>query len=130
MPFHRSHCAAESVLSAIEAAGCMHMDSGDTPLARSAGTVSGTLAYRQRRALPPGSVIHVGHVEVRGKTSETVVLAERSFPVSGQVSIPFAVAEAGQPQLPRLRPGPALTCAPNCRGHGSRLTEEQTRLRN
>ena len=92
MPSKISLCAAGSALLAMLTAGCVHLDSGDGASAHSAETIRGTLTYRQRQALPPGSVIHVGLVEVRGKASESVVLAEQSFAASGQVPIPFALA--------------------------------------
>ncbi|MGE5256200.1 MAG: YbaY family lipoprotein [Hyphomicrobiales bacterium] len=92
MPFRRSLGATGSAFLTFIIAGCVHLESGDTSSAHSTETVSGTLTYRQRSALPPGSVIHVGLVEVRGKASDSVVLFEQSFVASGQVPIVFALA--------------------------------------
>lgn len=75
---------------ALAVAGCTHPDSGGFSAPRPE-TVSGTLTYRQRIALPSDSIIHVALVEIRGKAAESVVLSEQSFPASGQVPIPFAI---------------------------------------
>jgi putative lipoprotein len=75
---------------ALAAAGCVHLNPGGSS-APGPETVSGTLTYRQRIALPAGSIIHVALVEIRGKATESVVLSDQSFPASGQVPIPFAI---------------------------------------
>ena len=80
---------------ALAAAGCVHPDAGMFSAPRPE-TVSGTLTYRQRIALSPGSIVHVALVEVRGKAAESVVISEESFPAPGQVPIPFAIAFATQ----------------------------------
>jgi len=80
---------------ALAAAGCVHPDAGMFSAPRPE-TVSGTLTYRQRIALSPGSIVHVALVEVRGKAAESVVISEESFPAPGQVPIPFAIAIAPQ----------------------------------
>ena len=72
-------------------AACVHPDPASEK-GKNRSEVKGVVTYRQRSALPPGSLIHVGLVEVRGKASESVVLSERSFVASGQVPIPFALA--------------------------------------
>lgn len=70
---------------------CVHSDPG-AGKGKDISEVKGIVTYRQRSALPPGSLIHVGLVEVRGKASESVVLVEQSFVASGQVPVPFALA--------------------------------------
>ena len=69
---------------------CVHPDLG-LEKGKDRPAVKGVVTYRQRSALLPGSVIHVGLVEVRGKASESVVLAEQSFAASGQAPIPFTL---------------------------------------
>lgn len=76
---------------ALAVAGCAHLDPGGSSAPRPE-TVSGTLTYRQRIALPTGSIVHVALVEIRGKATESVVMSEQSFAASGQVPIPFTIA--------------------------------------
>jgi putative lipoprotein len=90
MPFKGWLCAAGSALLIVLIAGCAHWDSGALAT-HSTGRVSGAIIYRQRSALPAGSIIHVALVEVRGKAAESVVLAEQSFSPVGQLPIPFGI---------------------------------------
>ena len=90
MPAIKTLRFAPFFILALAAAGCVHLNPGGSSAPRPE-TVSGTLTYRQRIALPAGSIIHAALVEIRGKAAESVVLSDQSFPASGQVPIPFAI---------------------------------------
>jgi putative lipoprotein len=66
-------------------------------------SVAGIVTYRQRIALPAGSVVRVQLEDVSRAAAPAVVLAESKIVTTGeQVPIPFAL-EPGQPLEPRLR---------------------------
>jgi putative lipoprotein len=60
--------------------------------ARPKPTVSGTAAYRERIALPPGAVLIVRLVDVSRADAPATVLAEQRVELAGrQVPIPFEI---------------------------------------
>lgn len=61
--------------------------------AQSAGTVSGTITYRERVALPNNAVVTIQLVDVSRADAPAVVIAEQKLTTNGaQVPIPFSVA--------------------------------------
>ena len=61
--------------------------------AQSAGTVSGTVTYRQRVALPASAVVTIQLLDVSRADAAAVVIAEQKLTTNGaQVPIPFSVA--------------------------------------
>lgn len=74
-------------------AGCS--TAGVVPQAGSPGTaqVTGTIAYRERIALPPAAVISVKLVDVSRADAPAVVLSEQRIEAAGkQVPFPFSIA--------------------------------------
>lgn len=59
------------------------------PRLRGYGSVSGTVTYRQRIALPPNAVVQVKLIEVSRPNTPTVTLAEQTITSPGQVPIRF-----------------------------------------
>jgi len=58
-----------------------------------AATVTGTVTYLQRIALPPGAVLTVRLLDVSRADAPSVTLAEQTIPLAGrQVPVPFALA--------------------------------------
>jgi uncharacterized lipoprotein YbaY/heat shock protein HslJ len=56
------------------------------------GTVTGTVAYRQRIALPPGAVVHVELIDPSKADAKATVIAEQKIETQGkQVPIPFTL---------------------------------------
>jgi putative lipoprotein len=61
--------------------------------AQGAGTVSGTVSYRQRIALPNNAVVTIQLLDVSRADAAAVVIAEQKLTTNGaQVPIPFSVA--------------------------------------
>lgn len=57
------------------------------------GRISGTIAYREQVALPPGAVIKVQLVDVSRADAPAEVLGEQVFEAGGkQVPFPFAIS--------------------------------------
>ena len=54
--------------------------------------VSGTVAYHERAALPPGAGLRVTLYETRGANAAPTFIAEQTIPKPGQVPIRFRVA--------------------------------------
>jgi uncharacterized lipoprotein YbaY len=54
-------------------------------------TVSGTLTYLQRIALPPNAVAEIKLVDVSRQDVEAIVVGEQMIPEPGQVPIPFEI---------------------------------------
>jgi uncharacterized lipoprotein YbaY len=66
--------------------------SGQTgPSAPSQASVSGTLTYLQRIALPPNAVAEVKLVDVSRQDAAAIVLSEQVISTPGQVPIPFEI---------------------------------------
>lgn len=59
-----------------------------TPTVR---TISGTVTYRERVALPPGAVVTVRVLDVSRADAPATVLAAGAFAVEGQVPVPYAL---------------------------------------
>ncbi len=56
------------------------------------GTITGTVAYRQRIALPPDAVVHVRLEDVSRADAPSILIAETRLPAEGkQVPIPFTL---------------------------------------
>jgi putative lipoprotein len=54
--------------------------------------VSGTVAYRERAALPPGAELRVTLYETRGANAAPAFIAEQTIPKPGRFPIRFVVA--------------------------------------
>lgn len=54
-------------------------------------TVTGTVTFRERIALPPGAVVTVRVVDVSRADAPATVLAATAITVEGQVPVPFTV---------------------------------------
>lgn len=55
------------------------------------GVVTGTVAYRERMALPPGAVLEVQLVDISREGGSWPVIAAARIEVAGQVPIPFEI---------------------------------------
>ena len=63
------------------------------PGGAAAPTVSGTVTYRERMALPSGSILSVRLEDVSRQNAAAVLVAERTIPLAGQqVPIPFTLS--------------------------------------
>jgi uncharacterized lipoprotein YbaY len=65
-------------------------DSGTTKEQKSA-TVTGTVTYRQRIAMPPGAVVEVSLLDVSRADAPAVVLDKQEIKPTAQVPIPFTL---------------------------------------
>lgn len=52
-------------------------------------TISGTVAYRERIALPPGSEVYVQLLDISRGDAPSTVIAEQKIAIDGQVPIHF-----------------------------------------
>jgi len=55
-------------------------------------TVTGTVMFRERIALPPGAVVTVRFNDVTRVEAPALVLAATAIPVEGQVPVPFSLS--------------------------------------
>ena len=55
-------------------------------------TVTGTVLFRERIALPPGAVVTVRVNDVSRADAPAFVLAATAIPVEGQVPVPFSLS--------------------------------------
>lgn len=86
-------------IASLFTAGCttapQHPDANDAQQERAAPAteqVTGSLSYRERIALPPGSVAHIKLSDVSRADAEATVLAEQNTTLFGKsVPIPFAL---------------------------------------
>ncbi|MGH8774240.1 MAG: YbaY family lipoprotein [Jiangellaceae bacterium] len=67
------------------------MDAASSP-APALVAVTGTVAFRERIALPPGAVLTVRVADVSLADAPAVILAQNAVQVTGQVPIPFELA--------------------------------------
>lgn len=74
-------------LSAVWLAGC----AGGGPLADSRPAMMGTVAFRERIALPASAVLTVRLLDLTRPDGPEVVLAERSISNPGQSPLPFTL---------------------------------------
>jgi putative lipoprotein len=77
-----------AVLAALFMAGCSTSNVAP-PGGGAAATVAGTIAYRERIALPPDAVIKVQLVDVSRADAPAVVIGEQVFAAGGR-QVPFA----------------------------------------
>lgn len=76
-----------ALLLLVPLAGCANLSSGGTG---ASATLSGTVTYLPRIALPPDAVVHVRLEDVSRADAAALTLAERTIPTRGrQVPIPF-----------------------------------------
>lgn len=62
---------------------------GPPPAAATTATLTGTVGYRQRIALPPGAVVTVRLEDISLADAKATLLAEQVIESSSQVPIPF-----------------------------------------
>jgi putative lipoprotein len=65
---------------------------GAIPMAASAGTVTGTAAYRERIALPPDAVLEVSLEDVSRADAPADLIGRATVDPAGQVPIPFSIS--------------------------------------
>jgi len=82
------------LLAALLLAGCATMTAvPGAATTAAAARVTGTVAYRERIALPPSAVIKVQLVDVSRADAPAVVIGEQVIDAAGrQVPIPFEIA--------------------------------------
>lgn len=76
-------CLAAVLLSLLTSGGCT------TNRVEKMETITGTVTYLQRIAMPPGAVVEVKLVETHKDTNKTIV--EKKISRSGQVPVPFTL---------------------------------------
>jgi putative lipoprotein len=62
-----------------------------TPAAAQLAAVTGTAAYRERMALPPGAELHVRLEDVSRQDAPAILLSEARIPILGQVPVAFTL---------------------------------------
>lgn len=82
---HIAACALLAFALALPGARAADIAVGPT-------TLSGTLAYRERIALPPGAEAIVQLLDVSRADAPAVVVAEQRFAIERQVPIPYRLA--------------------------------------
>lgn len=88
-------CSRLLLLSVLALGGCASYQEPDTSrneAARVSGTITGTVSYRERIALPPGSVIRVTLEDVDLADAPATVIAEAMLRPERQVPIPFTLS--------------------------------------
>jgi len=81
---------AAIVMTGCSTAGVVSAGGGAT------GRVTGTVAYRERIALPPGAVVKVQLVDVSRADAPSIVLGEQTIQTAGK-QVPFAFEIAYDP---------------------------------
>lgn len=93
----RSHRPLQWLGLLLALAGCtLARVAPETAGGGSSQRVTGTVAYRERIALPPTAVMTVRLVDVSRADAPSPVLAEQTIPTSGR-QVPFAFALAYDP---------------------------------
>ena len=81
---------AMAALMGLALCGCAHYGGSSAPTADAGAVIRGTVAYRERVALPADAVLEVWITDVSPQVTAAPVIAETTVrPEGGQVPIPF-----------------------------------------
>ena len=81
-----------AVMSACATTGQTESAESTTSAAQTAGVVTGSVAYRERMALPPDAVVHVSLIDASRMDAAAPAIAETTIVAAGkQVPIPYTL---------------------------------------